>query len=82
MKPVVLLLLAGLLVGGCAPIGGSKETAATPAVAMIAPTEPAATGAQLPVDDAGITYGRTDEGVFFLGSPDAPVTIIDYSDFL
>ncbi len=80
MKPVVLLLLAGLLVGGCAPISGSKEIVATPSIAIT--TEPAAPVAQLSADDAGVAYGRTDEGVFFLGSPDAPVTIIDYSDFL
>ncbi len=82
MKPVVLLLLAGLLVGGCAPISGSKEIVATPSIAITTSTEPAAPVAQLPADDAGVSYGRTDEGAFFLGSPDAPVTIIDYSDFL
>lgn len=39
-------------------------------------TEPAAAG------DAGVVYGRTDDGAFFHGAPDAPVTLIDYSDFL
>src|SRR5690606_13731264 len=32
--------------------------------------------------DDPVIYGRTGEGAFFHGSPDAPVTLIDYSDFL
>jgi hypothetical protein len=39
---------------------------------------PPATRTQPPA----VAFGRTDDGAFFHGSPDAPVTLIDYSDFL
>ena len=29
-----------------------------------------------------VEIGRTEEGVYFIGAEDAPVTVIDYSDFL
>lgn len=121
MKPIVLLLLVGLLIAGCAPADEPEETAATAPVAAATPTAPAptavetvtappaatftATAAPEPTADestpavqpeatteeqdaaslpgeTSVAYGRTDEGAFFHGSPDAPVTIIDYSDFL
>ena len=53
-----------------------------------APTEVAPTTA--PVETAApeneeaevVVNGRTDDGAYFLGRADAPLTIIDYSDFL
>lgn len=47
--------------------------------------EPAAPTAQPAATEdpaALVTSGQTDEGVFFLGNPNAAVTVIDYSDFL
>jgi hypothetical protein len=35
-----------------------------------------------PEPDWLVSVGRTEEGLMFLGNPEAPVTIIDYSDFL
>jgi hypothetical protein len=29
-----------------------------------------------------VAYGRNDNGTFFYGDPDAPLTLTDYSDFL
>lgn len=46
-----------------------------------APTQSAAVATPTP-DAPQIAFGRTAEGAFFHGSPDAPVTLIDYSDFL
>ena len=34
------------------------------------------------VADTGVQSGRTDEGAFFLGDPNAPIIHLDYSDFL
>ncbi len=32
--------------------------------------------------ETGVVSGRTEDGAFFLGDPTAPITHIDYSDFL
>jgi hypothetical protein len=32
--------------------------------------------------ETGVVSGRTEEGAFFLGDPNALITHIDYSDFL
>jgi hypothetical protein len=32
--------------------------------------------------ETAVVSGRTEEGAFFYGNPNAPITLIDYSDFL
>ncbi|PID85487.1 MAG: hypothetical protein CSB13_07915 [Chloroflexi bacterium] len=44
--------------------------------------QPTALPTEEPEMETAVIAGRTDEGAFFLGDPAAPVTIIDYSDFL
>ena len=66
--------------------------ASTPAVAATAvpattePVPPTPTAVPEPtvelVAETGVQSGRTDEGAFFLGDPNAPITHLDYSDFL
>jgi outer membrane biosynthesis protein TonB len=54
---------------------------AEPAVAPEA-TATATTPDESPGEESPVVYGRTDEGAYFHGAADAPVTLIDYSDFL
>ncbi|MCA9867066.1 MAG: hypothetical protein KIS95_13520 [Anaerolineae bacterium] len=61
------------------------STAATTVVdAPPAQAEAPATGQPAVVDaqSSAVVFGRNDDGTFFHGAPDAPVTFIDYSDFL
>jgi len=73
------------------PTATTAATTAATASAAVATAEPAAPTAvptsSEPVAAATVpptlvTSGRLPEGAFFLGSPDAPITMIDYSDFL
>lgn len=59
------------------------EASTTPEAAVPTAAEPAAeiTTEDQPLYD-GIPTGQTEQGFPFLGQPDAPVTVIDYSDFL
>ncbi len=78
------------------PTAEVAKGAATPAVVSpTATTPPTATTLAAyppPVADTAspaagdpsstVVFGRNDDGTFFHGAPDAPVTFIDFSDFL
>lgn len=52
---------------------------------MVASEPPTLTPPPLPNEEAvavRVISGQTEEGAYFLGDPNAPVTVIDYSDFL
>ncbi len=69
----------------------APPTATAPPPDVIAATVAPPPTATLPATDtpvadndpsSAVVFGRTDDGAYFHGSPDAPVTLIDYSDFL
>lgn len=70
-----------------APVVEDVTATQPPAATEAPPTDPPPTPtAEVATagDDAGegAVNGRTPEGAYFLGRADAPVTIIDYSDFM
>jgi hypothetical protein len=82
---LITLLWVGILAGAC---GGSAGTS-TPTIAPVAPevsapAPDAASTAQTAgaaAEPAAVPSGKTAEGYNYLGSPDAPVTLQDFSDF-
>jgi protein-disulfide isomerase len=82
---VVLLLMAG-----CAPVPAAEEVSqatdavATEAPAAEAPADAAPTAEPLPIPTEtynGMPVGFTAEGFPFRGDPNAPVTMVEYSDY-
>ena len=61
------------------PDGGVVATTSEPEAAATAESTP--TAAAEPTEEAAFN-GRNEDGTFFRGAADAPVTMIDYSDFL
>jgi hypothetical protein len=53
-----------------------------PPVAEVETVVPTTEAPAEPIAETGVVYGRTPEGAFFQGFADAPITLIDYSDFL
>jgi len=82
-RPLYLgLLIAALIVAACSP-QATPEPMATPLPPTDTP-KPAATTAALipPISGSGeAPTGFTEEGSPYRGNPDAPVTLLEYSDF-
>lgn len=66
--------------------GPSEETPVVNPTEMVAATETVSTPAEEPTEgtaeDEVAVEGRTDDGAYFMGRVDAPLRMIDYSDFL
>jgi hypothetical protein len=80
----LLLTLLAACASGNAPAAGNgspalEGTATARAAQQLATPQPTAVALSA---DLVYTSGRNDDGTYFLGEPDAPVTLIDYSDFL
>jgi len=93
MRPITITLLTTLLLAACAPgaVQPPPKAAATAvipaeATAVPSPITPTAqpTGAPTPTPTpaAIIPAGQNPDGAFYRGDPHAPVTLIEYSDFL
>lgn len=88
MLPLIMLLA----LAACAtdnttttPAAGQPPLAATATARGASEAAPAATSQPAVVAPAGeLAYatGRNPDGTYFRGEPDAPVTLIVYSDFL
>jgi hypothetical protein len=88
-KRILLLAFLLILLTACsveAPDGAAGttplEVTATARAANDSGAAPTMAIGDIPAPAVEIEAGRNDDGTFYLGSPDAPVTLIDYSDFL
>ena len=75
------LLILLLLPAACSPAGSGNEANAPATPTPLATVEAQPTAADAATAGA-VAYGRNEDGTFFHGAADAPVTLIDYSDFL
>jgi len=69
------LLIAALVVAACGPTA-TPEPTATPT-----PLPPTDTPAPTATSEAEVPMGFTEEGAPYRGNPDAPVTLMEYSEF-
>jgi hypothetical protein len=63
------LLIAALMVAACGPTA-TPEPTATPT--LLPPTD---------TPEPGMSMGFTEEGAPYRGNPDAPVTLVEHSEF-
>jgi protein-disulfide isomerase len=77
------LLIAAVAIAACSPQATPKPAATLtkpPPTAAAVPT--ATTEVATPSPSEQVTVGFTADGSPFRGNPDAPVTMIEYSEFL
>lgn len=75
----LVLLFAAVLVSGC--IQTLPSTDALPTATVKPNTVPTAVDAHVDADWSNVS-SRTNDGLAMLGNPNAPVTFVDYSDFM
>ena len=80
------LLIAAVIVSACSPQATAEPTATPkPTAKPVSPTDtPAATteGFNPSISTSGeAAMGFTEEGAPYRGNPDAPVTLLEYSDY-
>ncbi|NIO70127.1 MAG: hypothetical protein GTN71_14150 [Anaerolineae bacterium] len=69
------LLIAALIVAACGPTA-TPELTATPT-----PLPPTDTPEPTATSEGEVPMGFTEEGAPYRGNPDAPVTLMEYSEF-
>ncbi len=76
------LLIAALIVSACSP-QATPEPTATPLPPTDTPATPATTEVLIPsISGSGeVPMGFTEEGSPYWGHPDAPVTLVEHSEF-
>jgi hypothetical protein len=77
------LLIAALVVAACGPTATPEPTATpTPVPPTDTPVPPTDTPVPKATSEEGeVPMGFTEEGAPYRGNPDAPVTLVEYSEF-
>ncbi|MCD6554916.1 MAG: hypothetical protein DRI52_12120 [Chloroflexi bacterium] len=73
------LLIAALIVAACSPTPAPTSLPPTDTPALTATTE--ATTEATTTGESKVPMGFTEEGAPYQGNPDAPVTLVEYSEF-
>lgn len=90
---ILIFLAASLLIAACssttsvspsptAPTSTPAAATATPSLAASDTPAPAGNEPAPTIERVSLERGRTPEGYHYLGDPNAPVTILEFSDFL
>ena len=81
---IILSILLVLYLSAC--VGTAPEVASEPPpeAAESSASEPTASSSETSATESDWlnNYGKTADNRVYLGNPDAPVTMIDYSDFM